>query len=61
MTEGLQVMPVYMCHRMRLGSRDYPVDYFKRTTCRLIVCMPQSFVQNGALMWTAVLSLSYIT
>ena len=47
---------VYMCHRMRLGSRDYPVEYFKRTACRLIVRMPQCFVQNGALTWTAVLS-----
>ena len=45
-----------MWHRMRLGSTQYPVEYFKRTTCRLIVRMPQSFVQNGALTWTAVLS-----
>ena len=41
---------------MRLGSAQYPVDYFKRTACRLIVRMPQCFVQNGALTWTAVLS-----
>ena len=41
---------------MRLGSTQYPEEYFKRTACRLIVRMPQCFVQNGALTWTAVLS-----
>ena len=55
MTEGC-CRSVYMCHRMRLGSKQYPVEYFKRTTCRLILRMPQSFVQDGALTWMAVLS-----
>ena len=45
-----------MCHRMQLGSVAYPVRYFKSTTCRLIVRMPQSFVEDGALTYTAVLS-----
>ena len=45
-----------MCHRMQLGSVAYPVSYFKSTTCRLIVRMPQSFVEDGVLTWSAVLS-----
>ena len=42
--------------RMTLGSKQYPNEYFKSTTCRLVVRMPQHFVQNGSLTWTAVLS-----
>jgi hypothetical protein len=40
---------------MRLGSEPYPTDYFKSTSCKVVLRMPQCFVQ-GSCTWMAVLS-----
>ena len=41
---------------MRHTSAQYPGSHFRQTTCKVIVRMPECFVQKGCMTWTSVLS-----